>query len=104
MANDLGQRHITQDGEQLLDPLADHFSDRKTDHRSDDAIPERVDLAVHFWSKRGPKETFWVKRRGSQGCHATISASVESAFGRTQTDTGRTQKIESSYSIAPSGQ
>ena len=52
------QRHITQDGEQLLDPLADHFSDRKTDRRSDDAIPERADLAVHFWSKRGPKETF----------------------------------------------
>ena len=77
------QRHITQDGEQLLDPLADHFSGRKMDRRSDDAIPERADLAVHFWSKRGPKETFWVKRRGSQGCHATISASVESAFGRT---------------------
>ena len=106
------QRHITQDGEQLLDPLDDHFSDRKTDRRSDDAIPERADLAVHFWSKRGPKETFWVKRRGSQGCHATISASVESAFGRTDTDrqtqtdtdTGRTKKLEPSYTIAPSGQ
>ena len=79
-------RHITQDGEQLLDPLADHFSDRKTDRRSDDGIPERADLAVHFWSKRGPKETFWVKRRGSQGCHGPISPSVESAFGRTTDD------------------
>ena len=103
MANDLGQRHITQDGEQLLDPLADHFSDRKTDRRSDDAIPERADLAVHFWSKRGPKETFWVKRRGSQGCHGPISPSVESAFGRpdqtdqTRPDTGRTKEIVSSY-------
>ena len=85
------QRHITQDGEQLLDPLDDHFSDRKTDRRSDDGIPERADLAVHFWSKRGPKETFWVKRRGSQGCHATISASVESAFGRTDGQTDQTQ-------------
>ena len=102
------QRHITQDGEQLLDPLDDHFSDRKTDRRSDDGIPERADLAVQFWSKRGPKETFWGKRRGSQGCHATISASVESAFGRTdrqtRTDTGRTKKLEPSYTIAPSGQ
>ena len=93
MANDLGQRHITQDGEQLLDPLADHFSDRKTDRRSDDAIPERADLAVHFWSKGGPKETFGGNRRGSQGCHATISASVESAFGRTdQTQTPDEQR------------
>ena len=58
VANDLGQRHITQDGEQLFAPLADHFSDRKTDRRSDDGIPERADLAVHFWSKRVQKRHF----------------------------------------------
>ena len=48
------QRHITQDGEQLLDPLADHFSGRKMDRRPDDAPPERA-LEVYFWFQQHEK-------------------------------------------------